>query len=116
MRRFCVHGIVRGGQVILDIPLDLPDGTVVTVTDRDPDDVVTVGPTSPPSPEVVKRMILNLLKRPDLMDDPDWRAKIGAGRAAVPEELIERISGMWAHRPEMADPEEWVRRLRGNRE
>ena len=45
MRRFCVHGVVRGGQVILDIPLDLPDGTVVSVTDSDPDDVVTVGPT-----------------------------------------------------------------------
>jgi hypothetical protein len=39
MRRFCVQGVVRDGQVVLEIPLDLPDGELVIVTDTPPDDV-----------------------------------------------------------------------------
>ncbi|MBX9626338.1 MAG: hypothetical protein K2X82_21240 [Gemmataceae bacterium] len=35
---FWVQGVVRGGQVVLDPPLDLPDGTVVTVTKYHPDE------------------------------------------------------------------------------
>ena len=38
MERFWIQGVVRGGQVVLEKPLDLPDGTVVTVMDYDPDD------------------------------------------------------------------------------
>lgn len=38
MERFWVQGVVKNGQVVLDVPLDLPDGTVVTVQDYDPDD------------------------------------------------------------------------------
>jgi hypothetical protein len=33
-----VQGVVKNGQVMLDPPLDLPDGTVLTVTRYDPDD------------------------------------------------------------------------------
>jgi hypothetical protein len=33
-----VQGVVRNGQVVLDPPLDLPDGTILTVTRYDPDD------------------------------------------------------------------------------
>jgi hypothetical protein len=33
-----VQGVVKNGQVVLDPPLDLPDGTVLTVTRYDPDD------------------------------------------------------------------------------
>jgi hypothetical protein len=38
MTRLWVQGVVKNGQVVLASPLDLPDGTVVTVTDYDPDD------------------------------------------------------------------------------
>jgi hypothetical protein len=33
-----VQGVVKNGQVVLDPPLDLPDGTVLTVTRYDPGD------------------------------------------------------------------------------
>lgn len=33
-----VQGVVKNGQVVLDAPLDVPDGTVLTVTEYDPDD------------------------------------------------------------------------------
>ena len=33
-----VQGVVKNGQVVLDPPLDRPDGTVMTVMDYDPDD------------------------------------------------------------------------------
>ena len=33
-----VQGVVKNGQVVLDPPLDLPDGTILTVTRYDPDD------------------------------------------------------------------------------
>ncbi|MBN9122148.1 MAG: hypothetical protein J0I06_23910 [Planctomycetes bacterium] len=32
-----VQGVVKNGQVVLDPPLDRPDGTVMTVMDYDPD-------------------------------------------------------------------------------
>ena len=38
MERFWIQGVVKAGQVVLEHPLDLPDGTVVTVMDYDPDD------------------------------------------------------------------------------
>lgn len=34
MDRTWVQGVVRNGQVVLDAPLDLPDGTAVAVTDE----------------------------------------------------------------------------------
>jgi hypothetical protein len=38
MDKFWLQGVVKGGQVVLETPLDLPDGTVVTVMDYDQDD------------------------------------------------------------------------------
>jgi hypothetical protein len=38
MDTFWVQGVVKNGQVVLDTPLDLPDGTVVTVMNYDPED------------------------------------------------------------------------------
>jgi hypothetical protein len=38
METIWVQGVVKNGQVVLDTPLNLPDGTVMTVTDYDPDD------------------------------------------------------------------------------
>ena len=63
MQRFNVQGVVRDGQVILEAPLDLPDGTAVTVTDHDPEDVEVIGPDDPPITEVVKQLLLRLQKK-----------------------------------------------------
>ena len=38
MERIWVQGVVKNGQVVLDAPLGVPEGTVMTVTDFDPDD------------------------------------------------------------------------------
>jgi hypothetical protein len=38
MERIWVQGVVKNGQVVLDAPLGVPDGTIMTVTDFDPDD------------------------------------------------------------------------------
>lgn len=38
METFWLQGVVKSGQVVLDVPLDVPDGTVVTVMTYDPDD------------------------------------------------------------------------------
>ena len=48
MVKLWVQGVVRNGQVVLDPPLDLPDGTVLTVMDYDPED----DPNPKPSPKV----------------------------------------------------------------
>jgi hypothetical protein len=34
MERIWVQGVVKNGQVVLDAPLNLPDGTAVTVVDE----------------------------------------------------------------------------------
>jgi hypothetical protein len=103
MPRVCAHGIVKNGQVVLTEPLALPDGTPVTVADGTPD-------------ESERHTLLTALNRLDLIDDPDWRAKAEPDRIAYTEAIIREIAGMWAGRPEMADPEQWVRRQRGARE
>ena len=116
MYEFCVQGVVKGGQVVLEVPLDLPDGTVVFVADHAPDDVEVVGPKGPPPPEVVKKLFLSIMKRNDLLDEPEWRATIEADRVAATEKLILQMAGMWADRPETADPDKWVRRQWGRDE
>jgi Flp pilus assembly CpaE family ATPase len=80
MTRFCVQGVVRGGQVVLDIPLDLPDGTSVVVTDHEPEDAEIIGPPGRLPPEVIKRLLLGAAKRLDLLDDPEWEAKLRGGQ------------------------------------
>ena len=80
MYEICVQGVVKDGQVVLDVPLNLPDGSVVVVLDRVPDDAEVVGPKGPPPPEVVKKLFLSIMKRNDLLDDPEWRVKLGLRR------------------------------------
>jgi hypothetical protein len=78
MQRFCVHGVVRGGQVVLDVPLDLPDGTEVTVTDYDPANVATVGPDpdDPSAREAARQFFLDMLKRRNRPSDSNGQTKI----------------------------------------
>ena len=77
MESFWMQGVVKNGQVVLESPLDLPDGTVVTV-EFDPQHDATAAKLTP--------------------------------------EFIRQLSGMWADRPEMSDPEAFVRKMRGSHE
>jgi hypothetical protein len=75
---FWVQGVVRDGQVVLDPPLNLPDGTVVTVTKYDPDDnPLPEEPAVPFDPAEARAALFAWAGRPELADDPDWRAKLG---------------------------------------
>jgi hypothetical protein len=68
MERFWLQGVVKNGQVVLEQPLDLPDGTVVTVMDYDPDDDPRpIGPTGPFSPEEIARILGDYTGRTDLV-------------------------------------------------
>jgi hypothetical protein len=49
---FAVRGVVRNGQVVLDTPLDVPDGTVVTVKEYDKSDYPPV--FTPPTEEQLR--------------------------------------------------------------
>ncbi|MBA4067803.1 MAG: hypothetical protein C0501_29715 [Isosphaera sp.] len=81
MERFWIQGVVRGGQVVLETPLALPDGTVVTVMDYDPDDDPrTIVPAGPYDPEDARRAVFASIGRPELADDPDWMSKLGKPR------------------------------------
>jgi hypothetical protein len=78
MERFWIQGVVKNGQVVLDKPLDLPDGTVVTVTDYDPDDDPRPQePAEPWDPAKAQAAIVASFGRPDLTGDPDWHLKLG---------------------------------------
>jgi len=97
-----VKGVVKNGQVVLETPLNLPDGTIVTLT---PHDATQAGGLTD-SPDAAKRKLLELINRLDLIDDPDWRAKAEPDRVAFTEKLILEMAGMWANRPELGDDKE----------
>lgn len=76
-KRFWVQGVVRGGQVVLETPLDFPDGTVVAVRDYDPDDDPRPsGPPEPYDPEKARRALFAMIGRFEFADDPDWGSKL----------------------------------------
>ncbi|MFO0826016.1 MAG: hypothetical protein U0792_23335 [Gemmataceae bacterium] len=63
-----LQGVVKNGQVVLETPLDLPDGTVVTVMDYDPaDDPRPRGPTGPFTDDEILRILGDYSGRPDLI-------------------------------------------------
>lgn len=93
MRQFSVQGVIRNGQVVLGVPLDLPNGITVTVTD------------GACSEEEWKLKQLTVLKRLDLLDDPDWEEKIKADRRAALEETLRELDRMEAERLKISKPE-----------
>ncbi len=92
MNRVCVQGVVRNGQVVLDEPLGLPDGTAVTVADSTPDDTH-------------KRTLLTALNRLDLMDDPDWQVKAAPERIALVEAIVRDATALAEGRQEGSSPD-----------
>lgn len=119
------QGVVRSGQVVFDTPLDLPDGTAVTVSESGSNGQ----PLSDERPRLSREEVAELDAFMAGWRDPaDWPAfqahlqqtygivtNLPASQP-VPAESPVTLAGMWAHRPEMADAEAWVRRLRGARE
>lgn len=88
MNSVCAYGVVKDGRVVLDAPLPLADGTRVAVVEpASIDDGSPVGPGE-------------LFKTED-------------ERREAAEKVILEMAGLWAARAEIADPEKWVRELRG---
>jgi hypothetical protein len=81
MEKLCVRGVVHDGQIVLEAPLSLPDGTAVTVTEGAPKPVV-LGCS-----DAEKRRLLTVYNRLDLIDDPDWEEKVKTERIAAAEQL-----------------------------
>ncbi len=86
MEQFFVQGVVKNGQVVLDAPLDLPDGFVVYVSDEMPENTEPIQVSRPATPEERKQTLLVLARRLDLMNDPDWEVKLKRSKdeAATP--------------------------------
>ena len=77
MERFWLQGVVKNGQVVLEKPLDLPDGTIVTVMDYDPDDDLRPGgPKIDMSDEDFAELSAFLSGKRDKRDWPDFEAQL----------------------------------------
>jgi hypothetical protein len=79
MSSFSIKGVVRGGRVEFDRPIDLPDGTPVVVTT----DMSVADDDGPMSPEEIARALAAMQKQErweipdDLAADLDaWERKI----------------------------------------
>jgi len=80
MDQFWVQGVVKNGQVVLENRLDLPDGTVVTVMNYDPDDDPRpVVPTSDLTPEFIQQLAGMWADRPELRDPQASNRKCRGG-------------------------------------
>src|SRR5688572_25330676 len=109
-------GVVRNGQIVLETPLDLPDGTEVTVTAGAPGGNAPAKPNRLPPSEEYKRNLLMALNRLDLMDDPDWQVKAEPDRIAYTQKLILDAVEMRANREALPGSDRTMERLRGTRE
>ena len=78
MDAFWIQGVVKNGQVVLETPLDLPDGTVVTVMNNDSDDMPKRSETH--DPEKARQLLFALVGRPELAGDPDWKNKLACSK------------------------------------
>ena len=80
MEAFCVRGVVKNGQVLLAKPLDLPEGTVVTVEYEPGDTSESLSGERPYDPEAARRAFLAYALRSDLVEAPDLADKIRSDR------------------------------------
>jgi hypothetical protein len=78
MERFWIQGVVRGGRVVLEAPLDLPDGTVVTVTNYDPDDDPRPDPPIHITDEEFAELTAFITRRRDQREWPEFEARMTA--------------------------------------
>lgn len=76
MEKFWLQGVVKDGQVVLEKPLDVPDGTIVTVKDYDPEDVPeTIGPTLTITDEEFKELSAFFANK-NWADWPEFEARL----------------------------------------
>ena len=75
---FTVRGVVRGGQIVLAAPLDLPDDTVVTL-----EGTVEPPAADPPAPLVHGEMTEEQYRW--FQEDAAWLRARAAARRAGPE-------------------------------
>ncbi len=86
MERFWIQGVVKDGQVVLEKPLDLPDGTVVTVMDYDPDDDPRpVGPQIRLTDEEFAELTAFFTKKKDWKDWPEFEARLASKYGPLPK-------------------------------
>lgn len=82
MSRFWLQGVVKNGQVVLTTPLDLPDGTFVTVTDYDPDDDPRpIGPTMVMTDEEFAEFTAYYTRKKDNKDFPEFLERVERAQA-----------------------------------
>lgn len=80
MDGFWIQGVVKNGQVVLDAPLDLPDGTVVTVKDYDPEEEPRpIEPTTDLTDEFIQSLAGMWADRQDV-GDPEAAVRKMRGR------------------------------------
>ena len=84
MEKFWIQGVVKGGQVVLEKPLDLPDGTVVTVMDYDPDDDPRpIGPKLHLTPEEYAELDAFFAKKRDWSEWPEFETRLAQKYGAL---------------------------------
>ena len=72
-----VQGVVKNGQVVLDAPLDLPDGTILAVTRYDPaDDPRPQGPTLKLTDEELAELTAFITRKKDKALWPEFEARL----------------------------------------
>ncbi|MCE9564530.1 MAG: hypothetical protein K8U57_21030 [Planctomycetes bacterium] len=77
MQEFWLQGVVKNGQVVLATPLDLPDGTVVTVMHYDPDDDPRpIGPRLKITDEEFAELTAFITKKRSYSEWPEFEAKL----------------------------------------
>lgn len=77
MTRLWVQGVVKNGQVVMTPPIDLPDGTVVTVTEFDPDDDPRpIGPRVKLSDDEFTELTAFLSGKRDKKEWPEFEARL----------------------------------------
>ena len=80
MDSFSVRGVIRGGQVVLDSPLDLPDGTPVTVTDCEPTEDTGINPDDLRSREALNQLLIDIRNRRQERDAREGQTNSGVSR------------------------------------
>ena len=91
MSRVCVYGVVKNGQVVLEVPLPLADGTRIAVSTAELQVPIDWS-------EADKGKFLTTINRMDLINDPDWLVKCEADRVATAEKLVLEAAAMRAAR------------------
>src|SRR5687768_5259806 len=98
MSTILAKGIVRDGQIVVDEPINLPDGSEVTITGHANGKFVGLPDNDRPmTPEEIAQVLAAMEKIEPFEMTPEEEAEIEAGRKAIKDYTIakmhERIEG-----------------------